>query len=64
MVVIRLLDILCEMTSDCKEFMALQDHSDLLSATVGKCGEMWRNAFVGDKNPNAFLMRIHKNHRT
>uniref|UniRef100_A0A671L567 Ataxin-10 n=1 Tax=Sinocyclocheilus anshuiensis TaxID=1608454 RepID=A0A671L567_9TELE len=34
LVVIRLLDILCEMTSDCKEFMALQDHSDLLSATV------------------------------
>ncbi|XP_067283264.1 ataxin-10 [Pseudorasbora parva] len=35
MVVIRLLEILCEMTSDCKEFMALQDHSGLLSATVG-----------------------------
>ncbi|XP_073694573.1 ataxin-10 [Garra rufa] len=34
MVVMRLLDILCEMTSDCKEFMVLQDHSDLLSATV------------------------------
>ncbi len=40
MVVIRLLDILCEMTSGCKEFMALQDHSDLLSAAVGKCGVM------------------------
>lgn len=38
MVVIRLLEILCEMTSDCKEFMALQDHAGLLSATVGKCG--------------------------
>ncbi|KAI7791717.1 ataxin-10 [Triplophysa rosa] len=33
-VAIRLLDILCEMTSDRKKFMALQDHPDLLSSTV------------------------------
>lgn len=34
--VISLLDVLCEMTSDLKQFMFLQDHPDLLVTTVGK----------------------------
>ncbi|KAL0962796.1 hypothetical protein UPYG_G00345580 [Umbra pygmaea] len=33
--VISLLDVLCEMTSDHKEFMFLQNHPDLLKSTVG-----------------------------
>lgn len=33
---ISLLDVLCEMTSDHKQFMFLQDHPDLLDCTVGK----------------------------
>ncbi|CAN9508275.1 unnamed protein product [Ophioblennius macclurei] len=32
--VISLLDVLCEMTSDLKQFMFLQDHPDLLMTTV------------------------------
>ncbi|XP_073336320.1 ataxin-10 [Pagrus major] len=32
--VISLLDVLCEMTSDCSQFMFLQDHPDLLMTTV------------------------------
>lgn len=38
--VISLLDVLCEMTSDHKQFMFLQDHPDLLVTTVGK----WKTA--------------------
>lgn len=34
--VISLLDVLCEMTSDLRQFMFLQDHPDLLVTTVGK----------------------------
>lgn len=33
---IRLLDILCEMTSGLKMFTFLQDYPDLLETTVGK----------------------------
>lgn len=33
--VISLLDVLCEMTSDHKQFMFLQDHPDLLVTAVG-----------------------------
>ncbi|TRY93135.1 hypothetical protein DNTS_016478 [Danionella cerebrum] len=52
LVVVRLLEVLCEMTSDCKEFMALQDHSDLLSTTVDllkevdSMGKTSRNVFT------------------
>ncbi|ROI15491.1 Ataxin-10 [Anabarilius grahami] len=51
MVVIRLLDILCEMTSDCKEFMALQDHAGLLSATVDLLKEVH---LLGKTSKNVF----------
>ncbi|XP_052433769.1 ataxin-10-like [Carassius gibelio] len=51
MVVIRLLDILCEMTSDCKEFMALQDHADLLRATVDLLKEVH---LLGKTSKNVF----------
>ncbi|XP_026089297.1 ataxin-10-like [Carassius auratus] len=51
MVVIRLLDILCEITSGCKEFMALQDHSDLLSATVDLLKEVH---LLGKTSRNVF----------
>uniref|UniRef100_A0A8C1J297 Ataxin-10 n=1 Tax=Cyprinus carpio TaxID=7962 RepID=A0A8C1J297_CYPCA len=51
MVVIRLLDILCEMTSGCKEFMALQDHSDLLRATVELLKEVH---LLGKTSKNVF----------
>lgn len=32
---ISLLDVLCEMTSGLREFLFLQDHPELLGATVG-----------------------------
>ncbi|XP_043092633.1 ataxin-10 [Puntigrus tetrazona] len=51
MVVVRLLDILCVMTSGCKEFMALQDHADLLSATVGLLKEVH---LLGKSSKNVF----------
>ncbi|XP_051748143.1 ataxin-10 isoform X3 [Ctenopharyngodon idella] len=51
MVVIRLLDILCEMTSDCKEFMALQDHAGLLSTTVDLLKEVH---LLGKTSKNVF----------
>uniref|UniRef100_A0A671MQJ0 Ataxin-10 n=1 Tax=Sinocyclocheilus anshuiensis TaxID=1608454 RepID=A0A671MQJ0_9TELE len=51
MVVIRLLDILCEMISDCKEFMALQDDSDLLRATVDILKEVH---LLGKTSKNVF----------
>uniref|UniRef100_A0A8C1WMJ0 Ataxin-10 n=1 Tax=Cyprinus carpio TaxID=7962 RepID=A0A8C1WMJ0_CYPCA len=51
MVVIRLLDILCEMTSGCKEFMPLQDHSDLLRATVDLLKEVH---LLGKTSKNVF----------
>ncbi|XP_059366463.1 ataxin-10-like [Carassius carassius] len=51
MIVIRLLEILCEITSGCKEFMALQDHSDLLSATVDLLKEVH---LLGKTSRNVF----------
>nr|XP_055046350.1 ataxin-10 [Misgurnus anguillicaudatus] len=51
MVVIRLLDILCEMTSDQKKFMALQDRSDLLSTTVDLLKEVH---LLGKTSKNVF----------
>ncbi|KTG46630.1 hypothetical protein cypCar_00019486 [Cyprinus carpio] len=51
MVVIRLLDILCEMTSGCKEFMPLQNHSDLLRATVDLLKEVH---LLGKTSKNVF----------
>ncbi|XP_051546420.1 ataxin-10-like [Myxocyprinus asiaticus] len=53
MVVIRLLDILCEMTSGRKKFMALQDHSDLLSSTVDLLKEVH---LLGKTSKNVFTV--------
>lgn len=41
--VISLLDVLCEMTSDLRQFMFLQDYPDLLETTVGE----WRHSGGG-----------------
>ncbi|XP_073801475.1 ataxin-10 isoform X1 [Danio rerio] len=51
LVIIWLLDILCEMTSDRKEFMSLQDHPDLLSATVDLLKEIH---LLGKNSRNVF----------
>ncbi|KAL7828000.1 hypothetical protein AOLI_G00311520 [Acnodon oligacanthus] len=49
--VIRLVDILCEMTSDQRMFMALQDHTDLLQTTVDLLKEVH---FLGKASKNVF----------
>ncbi|XP_072529250.1 ataxin-10 isoform X2 [Salminus brasiliensis] len=49
--VIVLLDILCEMTSDQKTFMALQDHPDLLRTTVELLKEVH---LLGKASKNVF----------
>ncbi|MCI4389111.1 hypothetical protein PGIGA_G00093990 [Pangasianodon gigas] len=49
--VIRLLDILCDMTSGQKKFMALQDHPDLLLTTVELLKEVH---FLGKASKNVF----------
>ncbi|XP_069013005.1 ataxin-10 isoform X1 [Embiotoca jacksoni] len=54
--VISLLDVLCEMTSDNKQFMILQDHPDLLVTTVGlleqvhAIGKASKNIFSAAQN--------------
>ncbi|KAL2102275.1 hypothetical protein ACEWY4_001443 [Coilia grayii] len=50
-IVIRLLDILCEMTSGLKVFMSLQDHPDLLETTVVLLKEVH---FLGREGKNVF----------
>ncbi|XP_041933934.1 ataxin-10 [Alosa sapidissima] len=50
-VVIRLLDILCEMTSDLKMFMSLQDYPDLLETTIVLLKEVH---FLGREGGNVF----------
>ncbi|XP_026182577.1 ataxin-10 [Mastacembelus armatus] len=58
--VISLLDVLCEMTSDCKQFMFLQDHPDLLMTTVGlleqvhAIGKASKNIFSAAQNFSSF----------
>ncbi|XP_060759205.1 ataxin-10 isoform X2 [Neoarius graeffei] len=49
--VIRLLDILCDMTSGQRKFMALQDHPDLLQTTVELLKEVH---FLGKASKNVF----------
>ncbi|MBN3311076.1 ATX10 protein, partial [Amia calva] len=49
--VMRLLDILCEMTSDNKAFMDLQNYSELLKTTVELLKEVH---FLGKANRNIF----------
>ncbi|KAJ8006848.1 hypothetical protein DPEC_G00111480 [Dallia pectoralis] len=54
--VISLLDVLCEMTSDHKQFMFLQNHPDLLNSTVGllqqvhALGKTSKNVFTAAQN--------------
>lgn len=58
--VISLLDVLCEMTSDHREFMFLQDHPDLLVNTtdllaqVHAIGKSSKNIFSTSQNFSAF----------
>ncbi|KAM3587865.1 uncharacterized protein V6R79_015550 [Siganus canaliculatus] len=58
--VISLLDVLCEMTSDCKQFMFLQDHPDLLTTTVElleqvhAIGKASKNVFSSAQNFSSF----------
>uniref|UniRef100_A0A3B5AM36 Ataxin-10 n=1 Tax=Stegastes partitus TaxID=144197 RepID=A0A3B5AM36_9TELE len=58
--VISLLDVLCEMTSDNKQFMFLQDHPDLLMTTVGlleqvhAIGKASKNIFSAAQNFSSF----------
>uniref|UniRef100_A0A3B5R5W5 Ataxin-10 n=1 Tax=Xiphophorus maculatus TaxID=8083 RepID=A0A3B5R5W5_XIPMA len=58
--VISLLDVLCEMTSDHKQFMFLQDHPDLLETTVElleqvhAIGKASRNIFSATQNFSPF----------
>ncbi|KAM4569195.1 ataxin-10 [Odontesthes bonariensis] len=49
--VISLLDVLCEMTSDHKQFMFLQDHPDLLVTTVELLGQVHA---IGKASKNIF----------
>ncbi|KAJ8411171.1 hypothetical protein AAFF_G00171770 [Aldrovandia affinis] len=49
--VMRLLDVLCEMTSDHKKFMFLQDHPELLETTVDLLREVHA---VGKASRNVF----------
>ncbi|KAF0029578.1 hypothetical protein F2P81_018683 [Scophthalmus maximus] len=49
--VISLLDVLCEMTSDHKQFMFLQDHPDLLVTTVELLGQVHS---IGKASKNIF----------
>ncbi|XP_010885447.2 ataxin-10 isoform X2 [Esox lucius] len=54
--VISLLDVLCEMTSDHKQFMFLQNHPELLNSTVGllqqvhALGKTSKNVFTAAQN--------------
>ncbi|XP_029901533.1 ataxin-10 [Myripristis murdjan] len=58
--VISLLDVLCEMTSDHRQFMFLQDHPDLLSTTVElleqvhALGKASKNVFSTAQNFSSF----------
>ncbi|XP_049892189.1 ataxin-10 [Epinephelus moara] len=58
--VISLLDVLCEMTSDHRQFMFLQDHPDLLVTTVAlleqvhAIGKASKNIFSAAQNFSAF----------
>ncbi|XP_029018330.1 ataxin-10 [Betta splendens] len=58
--VISLLDVLCEMTSDHKQFMFLQDHPDLLVTTVElleqvhAIGKASKNVFSAAQNFSSF----------
>ncbi|XP_030296219.1 ataxin-10 [Sparus aurata] len=58
--VISLLDVLCEMTSDCSQFMFLQDHPDLLMTTVElleqvhAIGKASKNVFSSAQNFSSF----------
>ncbi|KAI3366847.1 hypothetical protein L3Q82_009495, partial [Scortum barcoo] len=58
--VISLLDVLCEMTSDCRQFMFLQDHPDLLVTTVEllnqvhAIGKASKNIFSATQNFSSF----------
>nr|XP_046235072.1 ataxin-10 [Scatophagus argus] len=58
--VISLLDVLCEMTSDLKQFMFLQDHPDLLMTTVElleqvhSIGKASKNIFSATQNFSSF----------
>ncbi|XP_017280334.2 ataxin-10 [Kryptolebias marmoratus] len=58
--VISLLDVLCEMTSDLKQFMFLQDHPDLLACTVEllaqvhAIGKASKNIFSAAQNFSSF----------
>ncbi|CAL1568939.1 unnamed protein product [Knipowitschia caucasica] len=58
--VISLLDVLCEMSSDHREFMFLQDHPDLLANTtdllaqVHTIGKSSKNIFSASQNFSAF----------
>ncbi|XP_034530057.1 ataxin-10 [Notolabrus celidotus] len=58
--VISLLDVLCEMTSDLKQFMFLQDHPDLLVTTVEllkqvhAIGKASKNIFSPAQNFSSF----------
>ncbi|MEQ2187441.1 hypothetical protein GOODEAATRI_004722, partial [Goodea atripinnis] len=58
--VISLLDVLCEMTSDHKQFMFLQDHPDLLETTVEllqqvhAIGKASKNIFSATQNFSSF----------
>ncbi|CAG5927683.1 unnamed protein product [Menidia menidia] len=49
--VISLLDVLCEMTSDLKQFMFLQDHPGLLTTTVELLGQVHA---IGKSSRNIF----------
>ncbi|XP_062852091.1 ataxin-10 isoform X2 [Trichomycterus rosablanca] len=49
--VIRLLDILCDMTSDQRKFMPLQDHPDLLQTTINLLKEVH---LLGKASRNVF----------
>ncbi|XP_030644238.1 ataxin-10 [Chanos chanos] len=53
LVVVRLLDILCEMTSDQRKYMVLQGHPDLLKTTVELLKEVH---FLGKESKNAFTV--------
>ncbi|KAM3859070.1 ataxin-10 [Diretmus argenteus] len=58
--VISLLDVLCEMTSDRRQFMFLQDHPELLTTTVGlleqvhALGKASKNVFSAAQNFSSF----------
>ncbi|XP_051247847.1 ataxin-10 [Dicentrarchus labrax] len=58
--VISLLDVLCEMTSDLRQFMFLQDHPDLLMTTVEllqqvhAIGKASKNIFSAAQNFSSF----------